>query len=113
TQSPVDGDDWKDGYVYVDWGEPFRQAHEQFGLDVAPHLHFGVGQTALDYLLSNGGSGFFPARMVKALNSAGKLHRVPGVAEINRPGYVVYSEASKDSEVFRLALEVAKETLEA
>ncbi len=105
--------DWRERYVYVDWGEPFRLSHEQALAEITPSIFFGLGPLALGYVLAEGGSGYFPARSVAKLESQGRLHRVPGAPVMRRTGYVVYSKAAEESELLQLALQGLKAVLEA
>ena len=52
---------WLEDYVFVDWGDVFRDAHaEAFPEMETPALSVGHGELALYYIMENGGSGFFP-----------------------------------------------------
>lgn len=109
TRTVEDAKAWREGYVFVDWGESFRQTHEKLNVDSPPPVHFGVGPPALQYILQNGGSGFFPTRMIRRYEDDGTLQRVPKVDEIHRTGYLVYNKAVEDSERIRLAIQVLRE----
>lgn len=78
------------GYVFVDWGPEFRQAHDAAFPELdAPAVRFSLGTLALQHLLANGGSGYFPERLVAPLLSEGRLHA--GTAPyFERPVYAVY-----------------------
>jgi len=108
TRTVDDHKAWREGYIFVDWGESFRQTEEKLNFD-SPPVHFGVGPPALQYILRNGGSGFFPSRMIKQFEDSGMLRRVPGVKEVHRIGYVVYNKAVEDSEGIRLAIKALRE----
>ncbi len=60
-------------YVYVDWGEPFRQRHDAALPERArASLAFNLGPLALQYLLQQGGSGYFRSRVVEHYLPAGR-----------------------------------------
>ncbi len=103
--------DWRTGYVYVDWGDDFRQMHELELAGLSPALSFGLGKIALNHVLLNGGSGYFPSRMVAGHLQQGRLHRVINMPDIYRTGYVVYSKAHGGSDQIRLAIEGLKDVL--
>ncbi|MGV8841169.1 MAG: LysR family transcriptional regulator [Bauldia sp.] len=80
------------GYVHVDWGPEFARQHETaFPDGVAPGLTVGLGPLALDYILSEGGSGYFRKHVVQRLIEAGRLHLVPGAPQFAYPIYAVYA----------------------
>ncbi|KAF1065803.1 MAG: HTH-type transcriptional regulator YofA [Pseudomonas citronellolis] len=79
-------------YVYVDWGEGFRQQHDNALPDKARvPVSFNLGPLALQYILENGGSGYFRRRVVQSYLDLGILHRVPRAPEFSYPTYLVYS----------------------
>ena len=56
-------------------------------------LFAGVGPLGLEFILRNGGTGYFPIRMVKPLIDAGRLHIVAETPRFHRPAYLVrYSD---------------------
>ncbi len=91
-------------YVYVDWGEAFRKQHDA-ALPEQAHarLSFDLGPLALQYLLAQGGSGYFRTRVVQQPLQQGLLRRVARAPEFAYPLYVVYPR-NKDSEVLAQAL---------
>ncbi|MFS9669246.1 hypothetical protein Q6291_31065, partial [Klebsiella pneumoniae] len=47
-------------YVYIDWGQGFRQQHDTALPDKArAALSFNLGPLALQYILEKGGAGYF------------------------------------------------------
>ena len=99
----VDG--WDPDYVYVDWGEEFRVRHSEVfpGLDT-PAVSVGLGSLGLEYILQNGGSGYFPLRVLQPYIESGRLYRVEGAPEMQRPAFVVYPESARYQETLELAL---------
>lgn len=81
----------QDGYVYVDWGPEFYARHSvcfpNFG---GPSLTANIGWLGLQHLMKNGGSGYFPMRIVLPHLAAKRLHVVTGAPEFSVPAYVVY-----------------------
>lgn len=84
-------------YVYVDWGEFFRKQH-----DIAlPHLArakltINLGPLALQYVLENGGSGYFRTRVLENYLRSGQLVKVDDHPEFTFPVYVVYKKQTKN-----------------
>ncbi len=90
--SSAPGREWPDpAYVHVDWGPEF---HAQFAThypDMAPPaLTANIGWLGLQCLLANGGSGYFPERMVRGALETGRLVRVGGGAVFSLPAFMVY-----------------------
>ncbi len=102
--------DWLEDYVFVDWGDTFRVRHSELFPDLeTPAVSVALGSLGLQYILQNGGSGYFPMRMVDPLVASGELHLVRGAATARRPTFVVYSASPKDEEVLTLALGILRE----
>lgn len=80
------------GYVYVDWGPEFYAKHSvSFPEFVGPGLLVNIGWLGLQHILENGGSGYFPIRLVRSYLENGRLHLVRDAPEFRHPAYVVYS----------------------
>jgi DNA-binding transcriptional LysR family regulator len=80
------------GYVYVDWGPEFYTKHSiSFPEFVSPGLLVNIGWLGLQHILENGGSGYFPIRLVRSYLENGRLHLVRDAPEFRHPAYVVYS----------------------
>ena len=96
---------WVEDYVFVDWGHMFRAQHGEMFPDMdTPAVSVGLGSLGLYYILENGGSGYFPLRMVEPLIEQGKLYLVNGAETARRPVYVVYTANPKDEDVLSQAL---------
>lgn len=83
-------------YVYVDWGPEFFAQHSL----AFPHysgagLTVNVGWLGLERILSCGGSGYFPVRLVREHERAGRLHRVCGAPEFHLPAYLCFPAKSE------------------
>ena len=101
---------WVEDYVYVDWGDVFREAHARFyPAMTTPAVTVGLGALGLQYILEHGGSGYFPLRVVQPLLEEGRLFRLEGVESVRRPVYAVYSEEPADEALLTLALRGLRE----
>lgn len=97
---------WVKGYVFVDWGGVFRAQHSEAFPDLeTPAVSVGLGALGLQYILQNGGSGYFPLRVVEPLVEQGELHRVGGAPTSQRTAYVVYTANPKDDEALSKGLD--------
>ena len=101
---------WIEDYVFVDWGDMFRAQHSEAFPDLeTPAVSVGLGALGLQYILKNGGSGYFPLRVVEPLLEEGKLHLVRGAPTASRPAYVVYTANPKDEAVLTEALDILRD----
>ncbi len=96
---------WREDYVFVDWGDVFREMHAKAFPDMeTPAVSVGLGALGLQYVLQNGGAGYFPLRVVGPLIAEGRLHRLDDAPVGRRPVYAVYSEAPTDRQILDTAL---------
>ncbi|PBK03473.1 LysR family transcriptional regulator [Pseudomonas abyssi] len=96
-------------YIYIDWGDAFRQQHDRALPDKAKaELTFNLGPMALQYLLSCGGSGYFRTRVVQSYLDSGQLQRVPRAPEFSFPTWLVYSR-ERDSAVLQQAITLLRQ----
>ena len=96
---------WLEDYVYVDWGYDFRIEQGRAFPDMeAAAVSVGLGVMGLQYILENGGSGYFPLRMVRPFLAEKRMFRVPKAPTIQRPAYVVYPAKPADEDLLNLAL---------
>ncbi len=78
-------------YVYVNWGETFRRQHDAaLPQYTRASVNMNLGPLALQYLLDNGGSGYFRTRVVQRHLDNGALKRVPDSPEFSYPIYLMY-----------------------
>jgi len=95
-------------YVYIDWGAEFASQHTlafpNFG---GAAQTFNIGWLGLQHVLACGGSGYFPTRMIRPHELAGRVHRVAGVSEFRLPAYLCFPTKT-DSEPLALALETIR-----
>ena len=66
-----------------------------------------IGWLGLQHVLREGGSGYFPFRLVAAHCQDGRLHRRPEAPEFRLPAYAVYPDEPR-SDVVGLALEAMR-----
>ena len=99
-------------YVYR-LGPGFRQQHDAALPDRArAAVSFNLGPLALQYILENGGAGYFRTRVVQSYLDSGVMQRVPKAPEFSFPTYLVYSRA-RDSAVLQQALELLRTVVKA
>lgn len=95
-------------YVYVDWGPEFFAQHSlAFPTFSGAALTVNIGWLGLQHILASGGTGYFPARMLREHELAGRLHRVPGAPEFRLPAYLCFP-SRVDSEPLGLALDTIR-----
>ncbi len=110
TERHQSSDGWQQNYVWVDWGDKFRASHgEAFPEMETPAVSVGLGALGLEYILQNGGSGYFPIRLVQQYLEQHKLFRVETAPELQRPAYMVYTETARDQQTLDLALQGLRE----
>lgn len=92
-------------YVYVDWGPEFYARHSASFPDyIGPALTANIGWLGLQHILENGGSGYFPKRLVREYLDDGRLTILAGAPVFTLPAYLVYP-TSKDSDVVEPAIQ--------
>lgn len=80
-----------DSYIHVDWGPEFlAQLSGSLPALSSPRLIVGISWLALQLIMSEGGSGYFPRRLVQDLILQQRLYRVAGAPSFQLPAYVVY-----------------------
>lgn len=96
------------GYVYVDWGPEFQMRHSVFFPNFeGAAVTANIGWLGLEHVLRNGGSGYFPKRIIKPHLHAGRLKAVRGAPEVLMPAYLVYP-IEHDESIFGYALEAIR-----
>jgi DNA-binding transcriptional LysR family regulator len=95
-------------YIYVDWGAEFFAQHSlAFPNFAGAALTVNIGWLALQRILAYGGAGYFPARMLREDELAGRLHRVPGAPEFRLPAYLCFPTKADPDPLF-LALDTIR-----
>jgi len=83
-------------YIYVDWGEDFRKAHDAaLPEKVRNAMSFNLGPLAFQYLLKNGGSGYFRTRVIRRALQNGQIRKVANAPEFSYPVFLIYSRDGK------------------
>jgi DNA-binding transcriptional LysR family regulator len=104
STSPTSKPKPEKGYVYIDWGPEFFAKHSaSFPEFVSPGLMANISWLGLQHILENGGSGYFPIRLVRPSLDNGHLHLVRDAPEFRHPAYVVYPVKGED-ELIEMAL---------
>lgn len=104
--------DWVKDYIFVDWGDEFREAHVLAFPDTpSPRLSVGLGMVGLDYILNYGGAGYFPERMIESLVKSKRLFYVEGAPNFKRPVYLSYPKDPINAELLEMALENLQQVL--
>ncbi len=104
TSDPARG--WPDaGYIHIDWGAEFHAQFSEHYPDVAsPALTANIGWLGVQQVLSFGGSGYFPLRLIRRHLEAGQLWRVPNSPRFKLPAYGVFTRDA-ESVTLRQALD--------
>lgn len=98
-------------YVYVDWGADFRKQHDSAWPERSrASVGLDLGPLALQYLLQQGGSGYFRTRVVQPYLENGALERVEAAPEFSYPVYLVYSR-SQVSPLMSTAVDVLRDVV--
>jgi len=105
--------EWVEDYVFVDWGDVFRVKHaEAYPEAGTPAVTVGLGALGLEYILQNGGSGYFPIRVVQPHIDQRKLFRLEGAPSVQRPVYMVYPSSADDPESLEFGLRGLREIVD-
>lgn len=94
-------------YVHVEWGTDFSLHHAVSFPDATPNLVANLGPLALDYILMEGGSGYFRMHAIQHHLASGELHLVPGAPQFSFPVYAAHS-ANIDAATLGVALAVLR-----
>ena len=83
---------WPDPrYIHVDWGPEFVRQFTLHNPDTAPAaVTSNIGALGLNHLIENGGSGYFPVRLLRKPLAAGQVWRIPDSPVFRLPVYMVY-----------------------
>ncbi|NND83228.1 MAG: LysR family transcriptional regulator [Gammaproteobacteria bacterium] len=95
-----------EGYVFVDWGTRFREAHTLAFPDNPMHqITVGLAAVGLNHILEQGGSGYFLESEVTKLIDDGSLHRVSDAQEFSVATYLAYFAEARESISVQTALQ--------
>ncbi len=90
-------------HVNIDWGEHFAASHHAAFPDLGPGVvSISYGPLALDYVLAQGGSGYFRMAAVRPFIDEGRLELVPKSPEFSYSSYLVYSTRVDESVISRV-----------
>ena len=93
------------GYVYVDWGSAFARFHaNRLGESVVPVLRTNLGESAAEFVRSNGGAAFLPPTL--ASRHKGALHKVAGSPAYSRALHAAYRTNSDRLSLIEAVLDV-------
>jgi DNA-binding transcriptional LysR family regulator len=101
-------------HVNVDWGEDFAASYHAAFPDIGPGVvSINYGPLAMDYILAQGGSGYFRTATVGPFLKEGRLELVPESPEFSYCSYLVYSTRVDESVIARVrhGLHVAADML--
>jgi DNA-binding transcriptional LysR family regulator len=93
------------GYVFVDWGPEFHARHSAiFPNFPGPAFAANIGWLGLHHVLENGGSGYFPMRMVQSHIRGGRLGVINQAPEFSLTAYAAYI-LDRNEDIMETALE--------
>ncbi len=82
----------------IDWGEDFAASYHAAFPDFGPGVvSISYGPLALEYILAQGGSGYFRMAAVRPFLEEGRLELVPESPEFSYSSYLVYSTRADES----------------
>ncbi|MFT5711080.1 MAG: DNA-binding transcriptional LysR family regulator [Halioglobus sp.] len=82
-------------YVFIDWSVGFGIEHDQLlGRSLQPSLIASTGSIALDFLLQQGGTAFFPEHVLETYSKTNLLQTVSKSPSITLPVFLSYREGS-------------------
>lgn len=100
-------------YVYVDWGPEFSAKHSAtFPEFTGAALSTNIGWLGLQHILSSGGAGYFPRRLVARPIADGRLFELAEAARFQLQTYAVYP-LERDEALFEPALAIIREAANA
>jgi len=90
-------------HVEVDWGDDFAANYHAAFPDALPGtVSISYGPLALDYVLAQGGSGYFRMAAVRPFLEDGRLVVVTDAPEFSYSAYVVHSTGADESVTARV-----------
>ncbi len=90
-------------YVVVDWGPEFLTFHSLHFPELSnTGMTLNLGTLGLNYILANGGSGYFPKRVIETHVNAGRLSVNEEAPVFRHPVYVAHSMSS-EQEILNIA----------
>ncbi len=94
---------WPDpGYIHIDWGPEFHAQFSDHHPETGPPaLVANIGWLGVQQLLTYGGSGYFPQRLVRHHIEAGRLWRVPHTPQFKLTAWMVFPRDSDNAPLKR------------
>lgn len=100
---------YRDRYVYVDWGEEYRDRHAQLMPDLMePRTTVALGFFGPNYLITTGSAGFLPRRLADPHLRRGYLHQASDTPAIPYPVFVAWQMESGSPSIPK-AIEILKD----
>lgn len=100
---------WVEDYVYVDWGDDFREQHSlAFPEALTSKLQIDHPAMALNFVISRGASAYLLASAVQPYLEQGDIFQVEDAPIFRRPTYLAYPEDPIDPDRLQTALEELK-----
>ncbi len=94
------------GYIFVDWGESFKEQHSLAFPDTPAHrMTIGLAAVAMNHVLKHSGSGYFIRSMVQKMIDDKTIHLVEDAPTFEYPIYMVYQEGAKDKTLVATAID--------
>ncbi|MBX3694963.1 MAG: LysR family transcriptional regulator [Steroidobacteraceae bacterium] len=95
-------------FVHVDWGPEFS-AHLALAFPdyAGAALTVNMAWLGLEHVLAHGGSGYFPVRLIREPEFAGRLHRVADAPDFRLPAYLCFPTKMR-SDPLALALDTIR-----
>ena len=101
--------EFEDRYVYVDWGEEYRDRHAQILPKLMePRTTVALGFFGPSFLIASEAAGYLPRRLVETHLAKGFLFKVPDVPTIAYPVFAAYQSES-DTDAIQPALQILRE----
>lgn len=96
-------------YIFVNWGPEFQADHAMAYKNIKrPALNLDLGSIAMNYILENPSSGYFPARLCNAFIKNNELKQIKPAPRFVYPVYLVYSENIEDETYKNIILGLKK-----
>lgn len=100
---------YADRYVFVDWGEAYRDWHTQKLPEfMDPRTTVSIGFFGARFLISSRTAGYMPKRLVQPHIDSGFLFRTEGTPEFNYPVFAAY-HVENDNSALTNALQLLRD----
>ncbi len=98
-----------DRYIYVDWGEEYRDQHAQLLPQyMEPRTSVALGFFGPNYIITTKGAGFLPRRLVEMHLEAGFLFEARDTPRLTYPVFTAY-QANTDPDLLNIAIDLLKQ----